>query len=166
MGWVIAILCTVVGYWVYTRFISPSPEFPPLETDPDDPLLLEAMETAKSTLSEFRELFEKYPEDAFVKLFFDTNTGTVEHLGAHVESINGDEIEVLLVTPPVSHKGHLDRRYICNFDDLEDWQITDVEGNIYGGFTQRAMFEIARQQGVELPDILKEMEGKYVVIDR
>jgi len=163
---IIAILFAVVGYWIYTRFISPSPEFPPLETDPDDPLLLEAMDQAKSTLPEFQELFEKYPDDAFVKLLFVSNTGVVEHLGAHVESINGEDVGVLLITPPVTHKGHLDRSYICSFDDLEDWQVTDVEGNIYGGFTQRAMFEIARQQGVELPEALKEMEQKYVVIDR
>jgi len=159
---VIIVLFIVAGICIYNRFISPSPKFPPLETDPDDPLLLKAMDKAKSTFSEFRELFEKYPDDAFVKLYFESNTGTVEHLGAHVECIDGDELNVLLITPPVTHKGHLDRSYVCKFDDLEDWQITDVEGNIYGGYTQRAMFEIAKREGVELPKELKEMELKYV----
>lgn len=162
LNWGIIILVIVVGIWIYKRFSSSSPEYPPLETDPDDPLLLEAMEKAKATFSEFRELFEKYPEDAFIKLLFESNTGTVEHLGAHVESINGDDLHVLLVTPPITHKGHLDRKFFTTFDDLEDWQVTDIEGNIYGGFTQRAMFEIARRQGVELPEELREMEFKYV----
>ncbi len=162
MSWVTIFLFIVVGFWIYNRFISPSPEFPPLETDPDDPLLLEAMEKAKSTFSEFRELFEKYPEDAFVKLYFESNSGTVEHLGAHVESIEGNELKVLLITPPVTHKGQLDRSYVCKFNDLEDWQVTDIEGNIYGGYTQRAMFEIAKRESVELPKELMEMESKYV----
>lgn len=162
MSWVTIFLFIVVGFWIYNRFISPSPEFQPLETDPEDPLLLEAMEKAKSTFCEFKELFEKYPEDAFVKLYFESNSGTVEHLGAHVESIEGNELKVLLITPPVTHKGQLDRSYVCKFDDLEDWQVTDVEGNIYGGYTQRAMFEIAKRESVELPKELMEMESKYV----
>ena len=162
MNWGIAVLVLIIGILIYKHFVAPSPKFPPLKTDPDDPLLLEAMEKAKSSLSEFRELFERWPEDAFVKLRFESNTGTVEHLGAHVESINGNELRVLLVTPPVTHNGYLDRSYICTFDDLEDWQITDTPGNIFGGVTQRAMYEIARRQGVELPEELKEMEKKYV----
>ena len=120
------------------------------------------MEKAKSTLPEFRDLFERWPEDAFVKLYFESNTGTVEHLGAHVETIDGDQLGVLLVTPPVTHRGHLDRRYVCTVADLEDWQVTDPQGNIHGGFTQRAMFEIARRQGIELPNELREMELRYV----
>ena len=162
MNWAIIILVVALGIWIYKRLISPSPKFPPLETDPDDPLLLEAMEKAKSTLPEFQELFGRWPEDAFVKLRFESNTGTVEHLGAHVETIDGNELRVLLVTPPVTHKGHLDRSYVCTFNDVEDWQVTDTPGNIYGGFTQRAMFEIARREGIELPKELKEMELKYV----
>ena len=162
MDWVIIILFILVGIWIYSRVSASSPTFPPLETDPDDPLLLAAIEKARATLSAFRELFEKYPEDVFVKLLFESNTGTIEHLAAHVEGIKGDQLQVQIVTPPVTHKGQLDRNYVCTFDDLEDWQVTDFEGNIYGGFTQRAMFEIARREGVELPQELREMELKYV----
>ncbi|EHK5111998.1 DUF2314 domain-containing protein [Vibrio parahaemolyticus] len=162
MTWLIIILFIIVGIWLYSRFVSPSPQFLPLETEPNDPLLLAAMEKAKSTLPKFVELFKKYPDDAFVKLYFKSNTGVVEHLGAHVESINGNELEVILVTPPVTHEGYLEKNYICAFEDLEDWQVTDIEGNIYGGYTQRAMFEIAKRQGIELPNELKRMESKYI----
>lgn len=162
MTWLLIIVIVLICYWLYGKYVSPTPEYPPLETDPDDPLLLEAMEQAKSSFSEFRQLFDKYPDDAFVKLCFESNTGTIEHLGAHVESISGDKLEVVLVTPPVTHKGHLDRCYTCLFEDLEDWQITDIEGNIYGGFTQRAMFQIAENQRVELPKELMEMKSRYV----
>jgi uncharacterized protein YegJ (DUF2314 family) len=162
VSWLLIAGLIVAGIWLYFRVVSPRPQFPPLETDPDDPLLIAAMEKARSSLAEFRSLYEKYPDDAFVKLHFVSNTDQVEHLGAHVEGIDGDELTVLLVTPPVTHKGHLDRSYTCTFDDLEDWQVTDEAGNIYGGFTQRAMFEIAREKGVELPEELQQMEKQYV----
>ena len=152
----------IIGLWVYFKVISPRPKYPPLETDPDDPLLKAAMKKAKETIDEFKELYKKYPEDAFVKLYFVSNTDNVEHLGAHVEEMTDEEIKVVLITPPVTHKGHLDREYTCTFDDIEDWQITDMEGNIYGGFTQRAMFEIARNKGVKLPKELEKMEKNYV----
>ena len=162
MNWGYLILLTVIGIWIYRKIFSPSPEFPPLETDPDDPLILEAMDKAMSTFAQFRELFLKHPDDAFVKLKFESNTGVIEHLGANVESINGNELSVLLVRPPVTHNEKLERKYICSFDDIEDWQVTDVEGNIYGGYTQRVMFEIARNIGVSLPKELQELETKYV----
>ena len=162
MYWIAAAVIIAALLWFYFNVISPLPEFPPLETDPDDPLLKAATEQAKSTIDQFKELFRTYPEDAFVKLYFVSNTGTVEHLGAHVEKIEGDELHVVLVTSPVTHKGRLDRNYICTFNDIEDWQVTDIEGNIYGGFTQRVMFEIARQKGVQLPQELLEMEQQYV----
>jgi uncharacterized protein YegJ (DUF2314 family) len=69
---------------------------------------------------------------------------------------------VLLVTWPVTHSGHLDRRYVCTTDDIEDWQVMDADDRIHGGFTQRAMFQIARRDGVKLPRKLREAERLYV----
>jgi uncharacterized protein YegJ (DUF2314 family) len=163
LSWgIIFAIASIALIWLYFKVVSPRPEFPPLETDPDDPMLLAAMAKARESIEDFKSLYKKYPDDAFVKLYFVSNTDNVEHLAAHVEEMKDDELRVLLVTPPVTHNGHLDRVYTCTFDDIEDWQVTDVAGNIYGGFTQRAMFDIARREGVELPEDLQKMEEKYI----
>ncbi|ALU45724.1 DUF2314 domain-containing protein [Pseudoalteromonas rubra] len=162
MYWGLIVVFIVLAFWLHNRYSSSSEDYPALETDPNDPLLLQAVADAKASLEEFKSLYRQFPKDAFVKLDFESDCGVSEHLGAHVEGIKGDEISVFLVTPPVTHQGKLAHNYTCHFDDIEDWQITDKEGNIYGGFTQRAMFAIAEREGVELPRELQEMQGKYV----
>ncbi|KZN45494.1 DUF2314 domain-containing protein [Pseudoalteromonas luteoviolacea] len=162
MYWGLLIVAVLLGLWLHYRYSSSSEMFPPLETDPDDPLLLEAVELAKESIDEFKTLFLKYPKDAFVKLGFESDHGVVEHLGAHVETIKGDEVSVFLVTPPITHSKKMAHNFVCQLDDIEDWQITDDMGNIYGGFIQRAMFTIAQRDGIDLPPELNAMKEKYL----
>jgi hypothetical protein len=68
---------------------------------------------------------------------------------------------VFLVTPPVTHTGRLDRRYTCEVSDVEDWQVRDKAGVIRGGFTQRAMYAIARRDGIQLSAKLLKYEDQY-----
>ena len=97
-----------------------------------------------------------------VKLYFVSNSNQVEHLWAEVlEVIDDRQLGVRLVTPPVTHSGHLDRLYRCNLDDIEDWQVRDVGGKVHGGFSQRAMFAVARRDGVKLPKKLLQLEKEY-----
>ena len=99
---------------------------------------------------------------ALVKLYFVSSTNQVEHLWAEVQSVVSDtELDILLVTPPVSHSGPLDRRFIIKLDDIEDWQLRDKSGKVHGGFSQRAMFAIARRDGVKLPKKLLVQEQEY-----
>ena len=138
------------------------PEFMPLQTKPDDPLLLEAMKLARERLPQFCDLLSRPYASAVVKLNFVCSTNQVEHLWAEVlESLGSGELGVRLVTPPVTHKGELERLYRCSFDDVEDWQVWDVDGKLHGGFTQRAMFAIARRDGIKLPKKLAEQERQY-----
>src|SRR5688572_27281399 len=140
-----------VGVWLYVRWRSPRPEFPPLNTSPDDPLMLEALAKAKATSREFLALLRAPYQNALVKLLFVSSTKQVEHLWAEVQSVVSDtDLDVLLVTPPVTHSGPLERRYICKVGDIEDWHVRDQAGKVHGGFTQRAMFAIARRDGVRL----------------
>jgi hypothetical protein len=55
----------------------------------------------------------------------------------------------------------LERLYRCPLGDVEDWQVRDKAGAIHGGFTQRAMFAIARRDGVRLPKKLLQHEREY-----
>ena len=160
-----AILLTVaavIAIWLIARWHSPRPDFPPLNTSPDDPLMLEAMEKAKRSIARFLELAGAPKESALVKLRFVSNSNQVEHLWAEVlEVLSEHELGMRLVTPPVTHSGQLDRLYRCDVEDVEDWQVRDEKGKVHGGFTQRAMFAIARRDGVKLPKKLLQHEQQY-----
>lgn len=151
-----------VAVWAFLRWRYPRPEYMPLETRADDPLLLAAMQTARERLPEFAALLAAPREDALVKPRFVSSTAQVEHLWAEVVEVLGPEkLGVRLVTPPVTHQGVLDRLHRCSFDDVEDWQVRAVGGKLHGGFTQRAMFAIARRDGVTLPKELAAQEAQY-----
>jgi len=159
---IILTLLIGAGLWLYMRVISPRPEFPPLHTSPDDPLLIEAMSKARASLPQFLSLARQPNQGALVKLHFVSSSDAVEHLWAEVLNVVSDtELDIRLITPPVTHSGHLDRRYTCTTEDVEDWQVRDASGKLYGGFTQRAMFAIARRDGVELPRKLRQQERLY-----
>jgi uncharacterized protein YegJ (DUF2314 family) len=154
---VILVLLLLVAFGHYAR-----PEFPPLETKPDDPLLLEARAKARASLDEFRRLLVQYPKTGIIKLKFTSNSNQVEYLWAEVLEPEGDSgYKVRLMTPPVTHTGQLDRLYTCRLDDIEDWQVTDDAGKHYGAFSQRAMFQISRRDGVALPKKLQDIEKFY-----
>jgi uncharacterized protein YegJ (DUF2314 family) len=157
----VAILAVIALFVLLILFGYARPEFPPLQTEPGDPLLLEARQQARSSLPELRRLIVQYPKNAVLKLTFVSNTDQVEYLWAEVLERREAEYQVRLVTPPVTHAGRLERLYICKEDDIEDWQVTDDAGKHYGGFSQRAMFKIARRDGVALPQKLREIEKLY-----
>ena len=159
---VIVPLLLLVAVWAYVRWRSPRPDFPPLPTSPDDPLLAEAVRKARGSLGEFLSLARAEHDGALVKLRFVSNSQQVEHLWAElVQVVSDDELEVRLVTPPVTHTGHLDRLWRCKLDDIEDWQVCDAKKKVHGGYSQRAMFAIARRQGVKLPKRLLQQEAIY-----
>lgn len=155
-------VAAILAIWLFVRWRSPRPDFPPLETSPDDPLMVEALAKARATVDEFLQLVREPKESALVKLRFESNSNQVEHLWAEVLEVLGDkELGVRLVTPPVTHSGELDRLHRCNLNDIEDWHVRDAQGKVYGGFSQRAMFAIARRDGVKLPRKLLEIEHEY-----
>ena len=155
-------LAGVILAWALVRWTFPRPEFPPLRTSPDDPLMKEALAKAKASLPEFMARLRSPKESAHIKIHFVSSSKKVEHLWAEVlEVLSDTELGVRLVTPPVSHVGHLDRLYRCSLDDVEDWQVRDGTGKLFGGFTQRAMFAIAKRDGVRLPKKLLEHEHEY-----
>jgi uncharacterized protein YegJ (DUF2314 family) len=151
-----------VAAWLYLRWKSPSPDFPALKTSPDDPLMVEALTKAKSSLAEFLVLARAPHANALVQLYFVSSSEQVEHLWADVLAVISDEeLDVRLVTPPVTHSGPLERRYNCKLSDVEDWQVRDTSARVHGGFSQRAMFAIARRDGVKLPPRLLAIESEY-----
>ena len=159
---VLSALVAVIVVWLFVRWRSPRPEFPPLMTSPDDPLMVEALAKAQATMAQFLQMVRGPKESALVKLRFVSNSNQIEHLWAEVLEVLSDvELGVRLVTPPVTHSGELERVYRCSIGDIEDWQVRDAQGKVYGGFSQRAMFAIARRDGVKLPRKLLQIEHEY-----
>ncbi len=156
------ILIVLFGIWLLAGLRSARPEFPPLPTSPDDPLMQEALEKARDSIEEFRRRLQEPRQHALVKVAFKSSSEAIEHHWAEVlEVVSHDELKVRLVTPPVSHSGRLERVQHFNFQDVEDWQVFDAKGHIFGGFSQRAMFAIARRDGVRLSKKLLEQEKLY-----
>jgi uncharacterized protein YegJ (DUF2314 family) len=155
----VAVAAFAWNWWVARN----RPKVPPLEIDDDDPLMLAAIERARGTVDQLRTLHEAgTTRQAQVKIPFRTNGGEVEHLWAEVLELDDDTMKVRYLTPPVTHRGKLEREHEHPVSDLEDWAVFDTSGNIRGGFTQRAMFERARARWGGLPDPLAAQEARYV----
>ena len=122
----------------------------------------EAFDQARASIDEFVALLRAPHQHAVIKLRFVSNSNQVEHLWAEVLGPPaGETIDVRLVTPPITHSGRLDRLCTCALADVEDWQVRDASGAIHGGFTQRAMYAIARRDGIQLPRKLLKHEDRY-----
>jgi uncharacterized protein YegJ (DUF2314 family) len=138
------------------------PQFPPLSISDDDPLMKEAEKKARGSIEQFRSLVAEYPSSGRVKVPFQTNAAQTEYLWAEVRKLNDRDVEVLYITPPVSHTGKLERIHTHSIDDIVDWAIKLPNGNFVGGFTMRVMFKRGREQWGSLPPDLAAEESKYV----
>ncbi|MDR2452778.1 MAG: DUF2314 domain-containing protein [Candidatus Accumulibacter sp.] len=159
---IIVALVLGIAVWLFMRWRSPRPKYEPMAIDLDDPLMVDALAKAKDGMAQFLRLARTNKDSALVKLRFVSSSNQVEYLWAEVlEIISDQEIGVRLLTPPVTHSGELDRLYRCDTEDIEDWQVRDDKGKLYGGFSQRAMFAIARRDGIKLPRDLLKNEYEY-----
>lgn len=150
----------VLGF-LWFRFSSPTPDFPPLAIDDDDPEMKEARAKAQATLPDFVALYRQHPEGAMVKWPFVTSAGKTEYLGAEVLGLDGDILKIRLVTPPVTHTGQLERLHAVPLKEIVDWVIVLPGDKRKGGYTMRVMFKVARKQWGDLPEQLKAEELKY-----
>jgi len=155
------VLAILVGVLFLLRLRSPRPDFPPLEVGNDDPAIAAAVAEAQQRIEELREHAEATPERCLVKFALTTSSGAVEHLWAELLEARWPRLRVRLVTPPVSHEGPLERVWTKDVEEIEDWQVTFEDGTILGGFTQRAMFVVARREWGELPKKLADIEKLY-----
>jgi uncharacterized protein YegJ (DUF2314 family) len=139
-----------------------APKYPPLNIADDDPAMLAAYVKARASLARFRELFGGGMKECQVKVPFVTNSGEREHLWGEVLKLGDTSITVRYLTPPVSHSGKLERVHEHSISDVEDWVAITQTGEIHGGYTQRVMFERARELWGVLPRELDEQASKYV----
>jgi uncharacterized protein YegJ (DUF2314 family) len=154
----LGLIAWVVWRWSATRS---QPRFPPLALAADDPLMLEARAQARESIPQMLELFKTAPEHTRVKLAFQTNGGETEHLWADLLGVEGSKIQVRYLTPPVSHRGKLERLHTHELTDIEDWIVAKDPERYIGGYTMRVMFKRGREKWGDLPPELKEEEAHY-----
>jgi uncharacterized protein YegJ (DUF2314 family) len=155
---VLAVLYAI-WWWLIGRNV---PKYPPLAIDDNDPAMRLAQDTARGSLDRFRMLFDSEAKESQVKIPFTANSGQLEHLWAEVLKFSETSVTVRYLTPPVSHKGKLERVHEHPISDIEDWVVIDKEDQIHGGYTQRVMFERARKQWGNLPPELEKQAARYV----
>jgi hypothetical protein len=158
----LVLVLAVAALFVWFRFFYVArPEMPPLSIAPDDPMMTDAMRRAADTIPQFRELQSRPNNGVRVKVPFVTSSGTKEFLWAEVLSLNGDQMEIRYLTPPVSHTGRLERVHHYTVTELVDWQVELPSGKYVGGYTMRVMFVRGREQWGQLPPELEAEEMKY-----
>lgn len=91
----VVVFLAVCWWWFIGRNRS---KYPPLEIADDDPLMLEALDKAKATISKFKELLSGEYEEAQVKVPFTTSEGLIEHLWAEVLGVNKKTLRVRYYT--------------------------------------------------------------------
>ena len=146
-------------WWRYLYIARP--KMPPLSIAPDDPLMTEAKEKASDSIPRLRELHAQPNNGVRVKVPFVTSSDTKEFLWAEVLSLNGDQMEIRYLTPPVTHTGRLERLHTHPVSELVDWQVELPNGKYVGGYTMRVMFVRGREQWGGLAPELEAEEMKY-----
>jgi len=157
------IVTIAIGLWTaHWWFMGRNrPVVPPLEIADDDPLMLDAVTKARTSIAELRCHFAESPAHVQVKIPFVSNSGTTEFLWSELLAITEDDMEVRYMTPPATHSGHLERIHRHPISDLRDWVYIKNKGNYRGGFSMRVMFIRGREAWGELPSHLKAEEANY-----
>jgi hypothetical protein len=163
MGYVVlAIVVAVAVYAAWWWFVARNrPVMPPLALAADDPLLVEAVAKAKASIDQFRRLAEVPGSEPRVKIEFVSNSGETEFLWAEVRKLGAEDVEVLYLTPPVTHTGRLERIHTHAMTDVVDWVAKLPTGKLAGGYSMRVMFQRAKEQWGTLPAKLQAEEAKY-----
>lgn len=162
MGIVAVVVFAAVALAAWWWFVARNfPAYPPLDIADDDPLMEQAKAKARASVSMFLQLLSTHPKSGRVKLPFRTSSGITEFLWAEVRSVEGDSLNVLYLTSPVSHAGRVERIAQHALSEIADWSVELPNGSYEGGYTMRAMFVRGREQWGSLPRELEAEERKY-----
>jgi uncharacterized protein YegJ (DUF2314 family) len=160
LHWGIKLTAIVVGaflvHFVWENFIyNPFLYLGAMPVSSDDPLMLEAVETGKSTFSKFMEIYSDHKSDSTVRFRFETDTGAIENLWGDLLEIDDNTATVYLRTPPIHHNGELERKMTIERDQINDWQVEFPDGTLRGGYSNRAVFKIyEREEGAIHPKLM------------
>jgi hypothetical protein len=113
----------------------------------DDPEMAAARSVAQSRLSEFRELYTRFPTTSSVKLPVTSSNATVEWMIGDVVELTDTYVKVQFRGRPVTHRGAFQSLQTFPLREIADWHVATSEGRYLGGFTQRVQFARMRAAG-------------------
>jgi hypothetical protein len=113
--------------------------------EPDQPLLAAATQRAQESLDRFRELIAARAGTPIAKFPYKTAEGSTEYLWAIVLECDSESMAIRYESAPVtqSQMPGAEKRPIS---ELADWAVILDGGKIAGGFSQRAMLSMWRQE--------------------
>jgi len=113
----------------------------------DDPLMLEAQQTAQSRFPEFVAVWEaKSGSDYMIKAPVE-RSGVTEFIWINVTAMEGDRLYGTLGNEPFQLAGlTLGSKVSVSATDLNDWGYVDSAGKLIGGFTMEAMAKALRRK--------------------
>lgn len=117
----------------------------------DDPLMLEALNTARETMPRFLRMYPAHRTDSIVKFRLLTDQGVTECVWADLVEITKDGARVYVRTPPVHQSGQFDPSRVVPVADFIDWQIEFRDGTLRGGYTNQAVFRVFEREKGYLP---------------
>ena len=154
----IVILAVIVLIWIGFKYATPRA----VPISPEDPRWKEAVQRARATLPQLRELHQAGRE-VWVKFPLPTRAQTTEHVWGKLVAVENDRLRCTVETPPVAGRASGSPSEITvSAREIEDWQAELADGKIRGGFTTRAQAAIAKQQGVSVPRHVEEMIARMV----
>jgi uncharacterized protein YegJ (DUF2314 family) len=156
-GWPVRLVSVAIGafavHFLWERFVNaPFLYLGARPVSPDDPLMVEAVQKARSSLDRMRTLYPEHCTDTVVRFPLRTKSGRIEQVWGDLLELGNDTAKVYLRTPPVEDAELSDRTIEVALADISDWQIEMRDGSLRGGFTNRAMFRIfEREEGAPHP---------------
>jgi len=123
---------------------------------PTDPLWIEAVGRARSTLPEMFSLLDAGHE-VWVKFPVETSDAP-EHVWARVITRSGDTLQCRIETPTIARSGQ--NTADLQVDAIEDWQVELEDGTVRGGFTTLAQMAIAKRDGHVVPKHVREIASR------
>lgn len=130
---------------------------------PDDPILVAASAKARDTLPAFDALREKYPRYASLAL------GPIREDGDTTPALVREKVaEGYIVCHARNQKDgtavETGEPFTARKEDIVDWIVYESEqkDRIYGGYTLRAVMEIAERNGQVIPPFARRQFEKFV----
>ena len=126
------------------------------------PLMLEAHRKALSSMDLLRTAREASRAPALVKFRFDPGAGDSELVWAELRTLGAAEFTAYLAHMSSPLHGNQEHEITLPLAQLLDWQVSQDDGTIRGGFTRQVEIRLRRQAGKRLPDALAAMHGRFV----
>ncbi len=163
-----AILSVVVTGWIGFEMLTMHakttgrPQFR-VDINPEDPLMLEAMQKARDALPRFEELRAKYPQFSSLVMGPVREDGGVNPVLVQSKTDTGYIVRRAINQPGGGAKVDGDA-FEIKTDDIIDWMVYESQrrNRIHGAYTLRAVTAIARRDGVTIPTHVLKQEKKFV----